>query len=180
MHDAKHDRTGAGFRNPTLREILWGAAVILGLVVVGQVARGPWSVTDRDETLQNRLVDLRVAVERYREDHGFYPASPRDFNAAGDPAVLAAQLTGYTDARGEPVSRPDEAHPFGPYLSRIPAEPVTGSSVLRVDTRDASLPSRLAETISAGTGRGGWYYEARTGQVVADLGQGFPASYARL
>ncbi len=166
-------------RRGQLVNVLIGASLVLAVVAVAQIAAGDWGVRGREAQLRASLVDLRQAVNRYQEDHGFYPASDRDYNRAGDPAVFRAQLTGYTDSRGEPSPTRDAGHRFGPYLKRLPAEPITGSRDITIDTRSARLLPELAESVAGGDGDGGWFYEARTGHVVADLGRPFKGVYAR-
>ncbi len=166
-------------RGLSLRDVLWGLSLVLMIVVVGQIAREGWGTHGRVTNLRENVVELRQALESYRADHGAYPAAPGDFNRQGDPQILARQLTGYTDARGEPSAVRDDAHPFGPYLQSIPAEPISGSGALRIDTRDNRLLPELSQAVARGSGRGGWYYEARSGHVVANLGESFPAVYAR-
>jgi hypothetical protein len=166
-------------RGLTLRDVLWGLTLVLMIVVVGQVARSGWGSRAKMGELRQSVVELRRAVASYQADHGFYPGASGDFNHRGDPAVFARQLSQYTDARGEPSPVRDEAHHFGPYLKSIPAEPVSGSREVRIDTRSDRLLPELSRAVAQGPGQGGWYYEARSGQVLANLGQTFPAVYAR-
>jgi len=166
-------------RGLTLRDVLWGLLLVLLIVVVGQVARSGWGARAKMGDLRQTVVELRRAVESYQVDHGFYPGAPGDFNAQGDPAVFAAQLTQYTDARGEPSAVRDDAHHFGPYLKSIPAEPVSGSHEVRVDTANDRLLPELSQDVATGPGGGGWYYEARTGLVLANLGHSYSPVYAR-
>jgi hypothetical protein len=89
------------------------------------------------------------------------------------------QLIWCTDARGEVSPQKTEEFRFGPYLSELPEEPVTGSTLVTIDTQgERSLPS-LAAAVAGGPGEGGWYYEARTGNLVANLGADFGTKYPR-
>jgi len=133
-----------------------------------------------EASLGRNLAELRVALERYRADHGWYPADPdRDYNSDGRPELLRRQLTTFTRDDGKPADERDSQHCFGPYLREIPPDPATGSRTVVIDqARERSL-ERLRRDIQRGGGRGGWYYEPRTGNLVANHGRGRMALYAR-
>jgi hypothetical protein len=112
---------------------------------------------------------LQQALEAYRADHGWYPGDPdRDWNSDGSPDVLRRQLTGFTRDDGKPAEQRDAQFCFGPYLREIPAEPRSGSGAIVVDQDGARALARLRRDVAVAGARRGWYYEARTGNVVAN------------
>jgi len=130
--------------------------------------------------LDMQVRDLRRAIDRYRDDHGWYPADPsKDFNSDGDPEVLKRQLTWFTRDDGKPADRRDADYRFGPYLREFPVEPRSGSQVLIVDQDRARALSRLRADLAAGNGSGGWYYEAQTGNIEPNWGRSSLAAHAR-
>jgi hypothetical protein len=164
------------------RRALWTgiamAAVAVSSLLVGmRLALPPEPV---EASLGRNLSALRQALELYRADHGWYPADPdRDYNHDGDMDLLRRQLTTFTRDDGKPAEQRDARFCFGPYLHAIPADPTNGSRAIAVDqTRERPLEKLRAE-VQCGNGRGGWYYEPRTGNVVANHGRGATALYAR-
>lgn len=146
--------------------LLWvgAAGVLLGM----RLGRAP---DDARVRLDRRVEALRAAVERYRTDHGWYPADPdRDYNSDGRADLLRQQLTGFTRDDGKPAERRDGEFCFGPYLQAWPADPFSGSRAVVVDQDRVRSLERLQRDIAAGRGQGGWYYEARTGQIVPNHG----------
>ena len=159
------------------------AAVVLALLAgfVPAVARreGRRQVQASEE-LERQLAALRQALDRYRDDRGWYPGDPdRDYNSDGRPEILVRQLTWFTRDDGKPSDRRDADYCFGPYLHDFPMDPLSGSRAVALDQDRARALSRLRDDVAAGGGRGGWYYEARTGNIVANYGRGSRALYAR-
>ena len=169
-------RSNKGF---SLAEILivLGLMAILATVVVLNSSNS--STTAKENTLKANVAVLREALDLYRADHGWYPADPdRDFNKKGDAKVLTFQLLGFTNAAGEPSETKTSEYRFGPYLRKWPAEPLTDSAEIVVDTRTESMLTVLAAKVAKGEGAGGWYYEAKSGNVCANLGKTYPSDYA--
>jgi hypothetical protein len=114
--------------------------------------------------LTRNLKVLRLAIERYRQDHGVFPAQTGDGNhAAGSEAALVAQLTTHTDAQGRASDTQDSVYCFGPYLrDGIPPSPIPpheGSSGIHMLTGSAPLtfePEAVA----------GWLYNRDTGRIA--------------
>jgi hypothetical protein len=162
-----------------------GIWIGLGMVVVavGSLLFGMRLALPPEPTeasLGRNVAELRAALEHYRADHGWYPADPdRDFNSDGRAEVLRQQLTAFTRDDGKPASRRDAQYCFGPYLREIPADPVTGSRRILLDPDRERPLEELRADVERGSGRGGWYYEPRTGNVVANHGRGRMALYAR-
>ncbi len=139
--------------------------VILGIVAILAIPQFSRAAESDDKALlARRLKVLRVAIERYRQDHGVFPAQVGDgVNAPATEAAFVAQLTNYTDARGRVADTGDVLFCYGPYLrDGIPACSVpprserNGVYVITGRTRP-----QTAEQATAG-----WVYDCETGQIV--------------
>ncbi len=158
--------------------ILVGILGIAGTLVAVNSAKS--EAEAREQDLHERRGLISEAIDSYRADHGWYPCDPaRDWNRSANPANLVRQLTEYTDATGRPSVERNGSAKFGPYLSSLPAEPVSGLAKVTVDTNRERTLGDLGAATAGGEGRGGWRYEVRSGHVVADLGRSFPANYPR-
>ena len=141
--------------------ILLGIVAALTLPHFGQAASGP----DEGLVLREDLQILRVALERYYQDHRAYPGQHGDGSSAGGTAVaVVAQLTQFTNEAGQVVAARDETHRFGPYLrDGVPPCPVAP----RLGRRGVHLitgpvpPAFAAEAADAG-----WIYNCETGQIA--------------
>ncbi len=143
------------------------ALVILGLVALLSIPRLSPAATAPDEgaVLRERLRILRVAIERYYQDHGVYPGQQGDgHNAPRTEAALVAQLTGFTDKGGHVAERGDELHPLRPYLRdgmlACPVPPRAGLRGVYVIGGTAT-PAFTEEAALAG-----WVYNCDTGQIA--------------
>lgn len=143
------------------------AIVILGLVALLTIPRLSPAATAPDEgaLLRERLRILRVAIERYYQDHRAYPGQHSDGrNAARTEAAAVAQLTRFTDMDGAVAELGDESHRFGPYLrDGVPACPVpprAGTCGMHV-VGGTTAPAFTEQATHAG-----WVYNCDTGQVA--------------
>lgn len=172
-------------RGLTVIEIVL-ALVIIGLLAALTIPRsGRADGGDTRGELRARLALLRNAIELYYYQHGHYPgqgasdsapvllgdaracAPPDAENAIG--ALVAAQLTCYTDAQGAASATRSERFRFGPYLREgVPACPVGGArgrSAILVITGPAA-PRCVSEAPAFG-----WVYNCDTGDIVANCDQ---------
>jgi type II secretory pathway pseudopilin PulG len=145
------------------------ATAILGLVAILAIPRlsPAASAPDSGTVLRERLRIFRVAIERFYQDHGWYPGQRGSgLDAAGTEAAVAAQLTGFTSPDGDVAEVADELHCFGPYLrDGLPACPVpprAGSSDLHV-VGGGATPAATEQALEAG-----WIYNCDTGDIVAN------------
>lgn len=91
---------------------------------------------------QQDVAVLQQAVERYRAEHGTYPAADQ----------VADQLTWYTDVFGAVSKARGTPYIYGPYVRRVPPVPLG--------------PARGSTTIAATAGEGiGWIYDETTGEI---------------
>jgi hypothetical protein len=148
--------------------------VVLALIILGLVAllaiprRSPAATTpDSGALLKERLRVLRVAIERYYQDHGAYPGQRGDGrDAARTEAAVVGQLIGFTAVNGEVAEMADELHRFGPYLrDGIAACPVPP----RVGMRGVQVVGGAAAPVFVEQARvAGWVYNCDTGRIVAN------------
>ena len=132
----------------------------------------------KEERLKAGLGALRQATQRYYRDHGHFPCTAEDFNRKAELNVLKQQLLWYTDRRGKPSRTRNRQFRFGPYLSEFPVEPISGNAAVRIDTSGSdnlvTLKKKVSESQKA---KGGWYYQAKTGFWLANLGRRFFKEY---
>ncbi len=158
------------------RQILWTglgfvAVAVASLLLGMRLATPP--VPHTGERVAHDVALLHDALDRYRADHGWYPCDPeRDYNSAGNDDLLRRQLTGFTRDDGKPSMRRDGAYCLGPYLRDFPADALHGSRAVVIDQDQARALTRFTADVAAGNGAGGWYYEARTGNVTINDGRG--------
>jgi type II secretory pathway pseudopilin PulG len=143
------------------------ALLILGLVALLAVPRLSPAAPPPDEgaLLRERLRLLRVAIERYYQDHGAHPGQHGDGrNPARSEAAFVSQLTQFSDEVGRVAISGDAVHCFGPYLrDGIPACPIAprlGLCGVHV-IGGAGAPAFTEEAAHAG-----WVYNCDTGQIA--------------
>jgi hypothetical protein len=158
--------------------VLAGIGIFVGLLLVIQLASGGWGAKRREARLRTCLVELRNALAEYESDHGFLPCTTHDYNQGGDPELFIRQLTEYTDENGKPSPDRTDRHGLGPYLRKFPEEPITGTRTVVINRRTDRLLPEMIRAVVEGTGHGGWYYEARSGNIVPNLGSDFEEPYA--
>ena len=119
------------------------------------------------------LSSLRKAIDLYYYQHGHYPGAVKSQGTctAGDntdtatpgAAAFVAHLTQYTTKQGVACSQPGGASRYGPYVRKIPVNPMTGDdTVTAIHTGSLRLPG-------SGTDKdGGWLYDFVVGRIVAD------------
>ncbi len=144
---------------PAFLETL-ATALVAGLVLLTPAlpmrARAKTNVPLRDG-----LALIRSAVFRFQMDH--HDSLGRLLLPGREEADLEAQLTGPTRGDGTtalPDGRKDDRW-FGPYLDRIPENPVNGLATIRMEVQGPNGPQVR--------GTAGWIYDPSTGWVIADL-----------
>ena len=157
--------------------IVLGIMAILATVVVLNFANSDTGA--KENVLKSNVATLREAVDLYRADHGWYPCDAvKDWNKAGNGVNFVYQLMQFTDATGKPAKTRTSTYRFGPYLKHWPEDPFTEVGTVAVDrTRDEIL-SEMSLRVGKGTGKGGWYYQRKSGNVCANLGKAYPPDYS--
>jgi len=123
---------------------------IIAAIAIPRMSRGSQGAAD--SALKGDLSVLRSAVDLYKAEHNAYP----------DGTNVTAQLTGFTDANGNPGSQ-DSTHIYGPYLRTIPVIPV---GTLKGNTTTGNkIGGPPPGTPDAGYG---WLYDPTTGNMTAN------------
>jgi len=150
----------------TLVEILI-VVVILGIIaaiVMPQFSNA--SQMARESSLKDDLRYLRTQIGVFKAQHEDVPPGYPDGNRGSSPdeETFLQHLTGYTNAKSDFSATPSAEHPFGPYVSRMPANPLTGKSGVVVVTGSAEMPDPdLAAYPDAG-----WIYNPTTQSIAAN------------
>ncbi len=157
--------------------IVLGIMAILATVVVLNFSRSDTSA--KENALKSNVATLREAIDLYRADHGWYPCDAnKDWNKNGDGDDFVDQLMQFTDATGEPSLQRTSAYRFGPYLKQWPEDPFADIGKVEVDKNDDEILSQMGARVAENYGNGGWYYQAKSGNVCANLGSEYPPEYA--
>ena len=129
---------------------------IIGAIAVPRMSRGAKGASD--SALVANLAVLRNALDLYSTEHtGAFPAF-----ADIDDALLT--YTDGTSAAGNTSTTKVSPYLYGPYIRAIPKLPVG-------DNKGASAFTATAPTATA-VALYGWYYNATTGQVLANCKDG--------
>ena len=124
---------------------------ILAAIAIPRLSRGSAGATDA--ALSGDLAVIRKAIDLYAVEHnGSYPAF----------ATVSNQLTLFSDIAGTTSATRTATCIYGPYLRAIPALKVGPTA-----TRTATVADATSATIGAGTA--GWFYNATTGDIKANL-----------
>jgi prepilin-type N-terminal cleavage/methylation domain-containing protein len=165
VRDSATTNSAAGRQGVTVLEVVL-AMVILGLVALIAIPRLSPAATapDSGTLLRERLRILRVAIERYYQDHGVYPGQRGDGrNAARTEAAVLAQLVRFTAVEGDVAEIGDEVHCCGPYLRDgmliCPVPPRAGLAGVHVIGGTAA-PAFIEQALEAG-----WVYNCDTGRI---------------
>jgi general secretion pathway protein G len=154
LGNRRRDIGRAGPAGFTLVEILI-VVVILGIlatVVLPQFSNA--SMTAKENTLKDELRYLRTQIIVYKAQH--HDTAPGD---DGNEATFIDQMTKYTDEKGNVNATATTVFKFGPYLSKIPKNPVTGDDKVEMSTQYPLVAD----------GGHGWKYNPATQEVIADM-----------
>jgi prepilin-type N-terminal cleavage/methylation domain-containing protein len=166
-------RSNRGF---TLIELL---IVVIIIAILAAIAIPQFSSSTSDaqaSAMDADLASIRGAIEMYKTQHAnIYPGDvtstlaqgascPTGGNnvtgAADSQAALVAQLQYYSNAAGAVCDMQSDTFKYGPYLRQgIPAEPITGSTVVAVTSTGKAI---------AATADGGWAFDTKSGQFIAN------------
>jgi general secretion pathway protein G len=163
-HMTRDARPGRGDRTGfTLIEILI-VVVILGIlaaIVVPQFSNA--SLVARENTLKDDLRYLRTQVMVYKAQHqDTSPGYPGGSSAASPTeAAFLDQMTNYTDPEGTSSSSMTATQKLGPYLSKMPNNPINNLTTINVLADNAALPAAPTNTY-------GWIYHPKTQTFLSD------------
>jgi len=143
----------------TLVEILI-VVIILGIlaaIVIPQFTEA--SSEARVSNLMTNLQTIRSQLLLYKTQHlENYPAD----GAGEGHDEFEDEMCNYSDQDGNTQATPDSDHPYGPYLTSVPVNPISNDNTVRVVQNGATA-------FSAPESDGGWYFNSVTGEFRADL-----------
>jgi general secretion pathway protein G len=175
MYATRHTTPGPARRRPQRRRDAAAAAgftlieilivvVILGIlaaIVVPQFSNA--SLVARENTLKDDLRYLRTQVMVYKAQHADLAPGYPGGSAATTPtsAAFLDQMTQYTDPSGSASATQTATQKLGPYLSKMPNNPINGLTTILVLADGAALPA-------APTNAYGWIYQPKTQTFLSD------------
>lgn len=150
----------AGFTLIELLIILMIIGVLAALVIPGYSTA---SASARESSLADNLRHVRTQILVYTAQHGGIPPGYPEGNLSAAPTAEAfvAQMTTYTDGIGRVSASRTEVFDNGPYLRKIPANPLNLSDLVRVIPDGQTFPS-------GAFGPEGWVYKPATRTFVAN------------
>lgn len=155
--------TSVGRKAFTLIEILI-VVVILGIlatVVIPQFSNA--SKEARENTLKDELRYLRIQIAVFKAQHRDTPPGyPNgDISAGATEAAFLDQMTKNTSEDCKTNATATATYKFGPYLSKMPANPISGLSTIKLIADADDIPAPDDTTY-------GWFYKPKTQQIVAN------------
>jgi general secretion pathway protein G len=146
----------------TLVELLIVVVIlgIMAMIVIPQFSNA--SHTARENTLRDDLRFLRTQIGVFAAQHrDVTPGYPGgDTTAAPTEADFLAQMTMFTSEPCATNATKSAVYKFGPYLSKMPSNPLNGKSTVTVIANGAAVPAADDST--------GWYYKPQTKEIIAN------------
>lgn len=150
-------------RGFTLVEILIVVVIvgILAAIVVPQFSNAAHQA--RETTLRDDLRFLRVQVGVFAAQHADTPPGypGGDQTASPTQAEFINQMTMYTSIACVTNATGSAVYKYGPYLTRMPTNPLNGLSSILVVDNGTPMPAPDEST--------GWIYKPETKEVIANL-----------
>jgi len=153
-------------RGFTLVEILIVVMIlgILATIVVPQMTSA--SKEARENTLKDDLRYLRTQIAVFRaQHHDIAPGYPSGkMSNAPTEAAFLDQVRMYSNDLCATNATGSAAFPFGPYLQRMPENPLNGSNKIKIIANNAALPAPQASEANSY----GWIYKPATQEIIAN------------
>ena len=151
-------------RGFTLIEILI-VVVILGIIssiVIPQFSNATHE--SREATLRDCLRYLRTQITIFKAQHrDVSPGYPNgDASAAADANTFLQQMTTCSDENCNLSSTPSSTYKFGPYLSAMPANPLSSQAGIWMVTGSSMPAADQSQPY-------GWIYNPQTQTIIANL-----------
>ena len=142
---------------------------ILAAIVIPQFSNA--SQAAREATLKDDMRFLRAQTQVYLVQHNDcppgYPGGDR--TAAPTEGDFVDQMTLYTDLHGNTNASFSTVFKFGPYLSRMPQNPINGQSGIFIVGNGSPLPDASTLPLLNGSTPYGWIYKPQTQEWMANL-----------
>jgi prepilin-type N-terminal cleavage/methylation domain-containing protein len=114
----------------------------------------------RETSLQDTLGKFRKQITLFRAEHNAFPGHPGgDTQQAATEADLRSQLLMFSDQAGATSDTRSGSFRFGPYMDRMPVNPVNGLESVRIVSGSGSFTA---------DGTTGWVYQPATGRIHAN------------
>ena len=154
----------------TLVEILIVVIIlgILAMIVIPQFSNA--SHLSRESTLRDDLRFMRMQIGAYRIQH--LDVSPGYTGGRGGTAqesAFIAQMTQWSDANGSTAAEPTADCKFGPYLARVPVNPLAETSSVLIIDDSGTMPDPATFPVMNGSQPYAWIYQPKNQAIVANL-----------
>ena len=135
---------------------------VLTVLVVPKFAQA--ANTAQQKQVRDKLIILRTQISVYRAEHnGIPPGYPgNDIKAIPNVDTFIAQMTLPTNVAGEVSPAPNDEYRFGPYMDRVPVNPISQSGGIRLVLSRESFPTTPM-------GDQGWVYHPASGTIAANV-----------
>ncbi|HLL90242.1 MAG TPA: prepilin-type N-terminal cleavage/methylation domain-containing protein [Tepidisphaeraceae bacterium] len=159
-HRPRRRRRCDGF---TLVEVLIVVVILAILATAVLPQLGTASNTARENTLKDDLRYLRTQIVVFKAQHrDVAPGYPNgDRTQAPTEAVFLDQMTTFTNETCGTSPTRTGTHTFGPYLSKMPSNPMTQLNAVLVIGNGQPKPAATGATY-------GWYYKPQTQEIWAN------------
>jgi general secretion pathway protein G len=140
---------------------------IMATIVIPQFTGATKSA--REATLRDDMRFLRTQVQVFRAQHRDIPPGYPGGSMGSTPTQqdFADQMLLYTSELCETATSADATHKLGPYLSRLPANPINDQTTIFMVGNGESIPTDLP--VMNGEQPYGWIYKPYTQEWVANL-----------
>jgi len=155
----------------TLVEVLIVIVIlgILAVIVIPQFSNA--SVQARENTLKDDLRFLRLQVQVFGAQHRDVPPGYPGGNTGSSPSAsdFEDQMTLFTSESCATSTTVSTVYKFGPYLSRIPFNPINNQTDVYIVNNGTAMPAAGTLPLMNGSTPYGWIYKPQTQEFMANL-----------